>query len=176
MNLRRWALAVLFAVGSGQLILLCQEAPPAQEQKQLQAEEVRVPGSFHITGAPGVKHQARGELVITGQKVVFLQGKRTPFEVPFARVRRVVLLRGERHYAMATYGMAVAFGAPGALLIFKKRHVDALDIEFTNERGGIMEALFHIPRGQAEPCGAWLMLHGVTVEEPPAAAEPAEKK
>jgi len=107
---------------------------------------------------------------------MFRQGKRARFEVPFERVRRVVMLRGERDYAMATYGMAVAFGAPGALLIFKKRHVDALDIEFTNERGGIMEVLFHIPKGQAEPCGAWLMLGGVTVEEPPAAPQPAEKK
>jgi hypothetical protein len=163
-------------VASGQLILPCQEAPPAQEQKQPEAEELRVPGSFHITGARGVKHNARGDLVITGQKVLFVHGKPTPFEVPLARVRRVVLLHGERHYPKATYGMAVAFGAPGALLIFKKRQVDALDIEFTNERGGIMEVLFHIPRGQAEPCGTWLMLHGVTVEEPPAAAEPAEKK
>ena len=176
MSFPRWAYLILVVLGCGQLILSCQAAFPAQEHVQSEAEEVRVPGSFHITGAPGVTHQARGDLVITGRAIVFRQGKRVRFEVPLPRVRRVVMLRGERHYAKATYGMAVTLGAPGALLIFKKRQVDALDIEFTNERSGIMEALFHIPKGQAEPCGAWLMLHGVTVAEPPAAAEPAEKK
>jgi len=175
MNLPGWVLPVLIVLGSGHPLLLCQEAPPAPAQNHPEAEELRVPGSFHITGAPGVKHQARGELVITGQKVVFLQGKRTPFEVPLARVRRVVLLHDERDYAKDTYGMGVEFRF-GTLWISKKRNVDGLAIEFTNERGGIMEVLFHIPKGQAEGCGAWLMLHGVTVEEPPAAAEPAEKK
>lgn len=55
MNLPGWGLLVLIVLGIGHPLLLCQEAPPAPAQNQPAGNELRIQGTFHITGIPGVR-------------------------------------------------------------------------------------------------------------------------
>ena len=84
------------------------------------AGELSTPKVFHIAGIPGLKRNARGDLVLTDRALTFRQGERQRLLLPYASIRRVQLLSGDRHYPKATYGAAVAGGVAGALLILKK--------------------------------------------------------
>jgi hypothetical protein len=167
MNFPRRLFPILFMLGSCQPMLFCQDAPAASAPVQASTGELRVPGAYHITGIVGVPRDAKGELVFSSQAVRFERKKRPVLEIPYQRMHRVQLLRGERDYALATYALAVSVGAPGALLMFKHRKVDALIFEYENERGGLMAVLLQLPKGEGERSRVWLNRLGMLVEEPP---------
>lgn len=122
---------------------------------------------FHIAGIPGVKRNARGDLILSDHELIFQQKKKPTIVVPYERIQLVQLLSGARYYGKSTTAAAVAspFGV-GALLILKKRKVDALVVDFVNERGGRVGMVLQVPLGQGAPCQQWLERFGVVAKEP----------
>lgn len=121
---------------------------------------------FHIAGIPGVKRNGRGDLVLSTRSLAFWKDDREVLVVPYARIQRVHFAPANREYAKATYAAVLAAGAPGALLLLKKRYVDALAIDFENERGGRMSAVIQVSRGDGSRCGEWLAHYGIKMEGP----------
>jgi hypothetical protein len=153
-------------------------ALPAQEPPKTSAEgeTLTVRHIFHITGVPGIGRNTRGDLLLTGKDLIFQKNNKNLLVLPYERIRLVQFLSGERHYPEATYAMAVAFGFVGALMILKKRKVDALVVDFVNERGGRMGMVLQLPLGQGGLCREKLTSGGVKVEEPAVPpSEPAKK-
>lgn len=139
-------------------------------------ETLPIRGAFHIVGIPNYKRNGRIDAVLTTRSLNFRKGDKDLLVVQYARIRAAQILDGERAYAKATYGAAVALGVPGALLILKKRKVDALTFDFENERGGLVSVLVHVPKGDGERCRAWLARFGVTVADPPMAAPTSHRR
>jgi hypothetical protein len=109
---------------------------------------------FAQAGLKDAEKEVREVAKVDGRLIVADSERYPPLLKQIPDAPLLLYVRGERHYALAKYWMAEAamgFAGPGALLIFKKRQVDALDIEFASERGGIMEELFRIPKGPARP-------------------------
>ena len=149
---------------------------PASPDKQTLAQSqgaYSVPKVFHIAGVPSLSRGARVDLHLTQNELILQQGEKKRLIIPYERVRRVVQLSGERNYPKATYAAAVSTFGVGALLILKKRIMDTLVVDFSNERGGLMGAVLQLPQGQGQPCKQWLLQHDVRVEEPELA--PAQK-
>src|SRR5579859_1683118 len=111
---------------------------------------------FHIAGIPGVKRNRRGDLVLSTRTLAFIKDDREALVVPYTRVQHVHVAPANREYAKATYAAVLAAGAPGAVLLLKKRHVDALSIDFENERGGRMSAVIQVSKGDGARCAEWL--------------------
>ena len=136
---------------------------------------------FHVAGVPGTPRDARVDLALAAESfVVEARETKLAWSVPYASIRRVRLLAGERRYPGATYAAALAtqqFGGFGALLILAKHQVATLVIEYVNQRGGEMGIVFQLPRLQGSRCARLLEAHGVPVEEPemPPAPSPAEE-
>lgn len=119
-----------------------------------------------MAGIPGIKRNARGDLILTNQELIFQKGKKQRLVLPYERIRNVQILSGKRHYGKATTGAAAAVGIVGALLILKKRKVDTLVFDYVNERGGRMGMVLQVPLGQGASCKDWLDRFGVGAEEP----------
>jgi hypothetical protein len=133
-------------------------------------------GVFHEVGLPKVRRGQRVDLTFTSDSLVVDRKNKTVATVPYKNMRRVQLLSGVRHYPGATYAAAVATFGAGGFLILKKRKVDTIVLEYVNERGGAMGAVFQM----AIPGGArtkrWLERFGVPVEEPAPPIPPASKQ
>jgi hypothetical protein len=129
-------------------------------------EPIAVKDAFHVIGIPALKPNNKFDLTITTRDMMFTEHGQRVYRIPFGRVARVQMNVAERHYAKATYGAVVAFGAPGALLLAKKRHVDALIIDYTNERGGEMQMVIQVPKGMGTPCLDRLAHAGVMIGSP----------
>jgi hypothetical protein len=121
---------------------------------------------FHIAGIPGVKRNGRGDLVLSTRTLTFFKDDREVLVVPYSRIQRLRVAPAVREYAKSTYAAVLAAGAPGALLLLKKRHVDALAIDFENERGGRMSAVIQVSGGDGARCSEWLAQYGIKVEVP----------
>lgn len=121
---------------------------------------------FHIAGIPGVKRNGRGDLVLSTRTLTFFKDDREVLVIPYSRIQHLHVAPADREYAKATYAAVLAAGAPGALLLLKKRHVDALAIDFENERGGRMSAVIQVSRGDGARCTEWLAHRGIKVEGP----------
>lgn len=143
-----------------------QQPESSQASKENAVEKLVVPQSFHMAGIPKVSRGARGDLILTDREMVFRQGSKDRLVLPYERVRQVQMLSGARNYEGTTYGMAVAFGFPGALMILKKHKVDILIVDYLNERGGRMGLVMQVELKHGSTCRDWLTRFGVTVEEP----------
>ena len=122
--------------------------------------------AFHIAGIPGIKRNGRGDLVLSTRTLSFFKDDREALVVPYTKIQHVHVAPADREYAKATYAAVLAAGAPGALLLLKKRHVDALAIDFENERGGRMSAVIQVSKGDGMRCSEWLARYGIKVEGP----------
>jgi hypothetical protein len=135
------------------------------------SETLAIPKVFHIAGVPGVKRNGRGTLVLSPKTLVFLSHDREALVVPYQRIRRVTTVDASRESAKAAYTAVVTLGAVGALLLMQEHHVDAPIVDFDNERGGHMSALFQVPKKEGFRCRQWLAHAGVQVG--PAASQVA---
>jgi hypothetical protein len=142
-----------------------QERPMATQQ-QSPPEQLAVPKVFHIAGIPGLYRDARGDLILTANDLLFRQGKKQRVVVPLSRIRKALFISGERHYEKATYAAAVATFGIGGFLIMKKHKVDTFILDYTNERGGLMGMVLQIETKDGSKCRDWLKQFGVRVEEP----------
>jgi hypothetical protein len=61
-------LLILFVLGSGQLILPCQEVSSASKPGLPSAEQLCISGAFHITGVAGIAPTPQGELADTVER------------------------------------------------------------------------------------------------------------
>ncbi len=152
------------------LVLLAPLSPATQQVPSSQptapeAQNLTLTNIFHMVGIPGLKRNARGDLILTDRELIFQQGKKRLLVIPYERMPRVQLLSGERHYGKTTAG-AVAVSSLGAFLILKKRKVDVLVLDYLNERGGLMGLVLQVPEKQGVTCKDWLVRFGVVVEEP----------
>ena len=155
-----------------------QAAPQAREPSPAPAEagKLSVSGVFHIVGVPGLKRNAHGNLVVTTTDLTFLKDNKPLLVVPYARIERVEVISGERHYGKTT-AAAVAVSPLGAFLIFAKRHVDTMVVEYLNERNGKMALVLHLPEHEGVHCQEWMARYGVKTEaEKPQPAAAPEKK
>jgi len=143
-----------------------QQPASSQASKENAVEKLVLPKSFHMAGIPRVARGARGDLILTDREMVFRQGSKDRLVLPYERMRYVQMLSGARNYEGTTYGMAVAFGFPGALMILKKHKVDILIVDYLNERGGRMGLVMQVELRHGSTCKDWLTRFGVTVEEP----------
>lgn len=126
--------------------------------------------AFHLVGVPKVQRDQRIDISLADAAVVF-QHKKVVYEVPYQRIRRVLLLQGNRVYEKSSYAAAVALGFPGALLILKKHHVDTVVFDYLNERGGLTGIVVQVETGQGLLLRKLLDEKGVAVDEPAPSAE-----
>jgi hypothetical protein len=160
---KAWNTAVLGLLVCG-LCNIRAEAPSGHTDSNTEALVMR--HVFHIAGIPGVKRNGRGDLVLSTRTLTFFKDDRAALVIPYTRIQHVRVAPADREYAKATYAAVLAAGAPGALLLLKKRHVDALAIDFENERGGRMSAVIQVSKGDGARCSEWLAHYGIKVEGP----------
>lgn len=188
----RYIMCAIVAAGAGSVtsvsnrmcILPPRASPPktvaaldAQEPRAQQpTQELIIKRTFHIAGVPGLRRNARCDLVLGPESISIKQGKRRRLELPIDRIRKAQLFSGERHYPGATYGAALATFGVGALLILKKHHVDTLVLDYANEAGGLMGLVIQVDKGHGAECREWLTKYGVTVEEPPPVLDLPQKE
>jgi len=145
------------------------ETKPAAQQPKLElsapiSAPFTVRDGFHMVGIPTLKRNNRCHLSITTRYVFFSTNSRNAFyKIPIDRVERVQMIAAERVYAKATYAAVLAFGIPGALMLTKKRKVDALVIDYRNERGGAMRVVVQVPKGMGTPCLERLAFGGIAI-------------
>jgi len=147
---------------------------PAQEN--MEGEVLTVRKGFHIAGIPKLYRDARVDLTFTHLYVLVQKGKKEVLRLPYERICKAQRLVGEREYPRTTYALVLAGGAPGALLLMKKRKVDTLIFEFVNERNGQMAAVMQIPREWGPACKEWLARFRVALEDPPLRQWPPVKE
>ncbi|HTP85925.1 MAG TPA: hypothetical protein VMJ34_03215 [Bryobacteraceae bacterium] len=123
---------------------------------------------FHLVGVPDVPRDARIDLEEGADALIF-RTKKVSYQVPFVRLRRVLLLRANRRYEGATYAAAVATFGVGGLLILKKHPVDTAVLDYVNERNGKMGIVVQMERAQGELFSDLLKRKGIPVNEPEAA-------
>jgi len=163
--MKRLAMPVIIAFLVTGFILPPQAGALSRQDPSASPDRITVPKTFHIAGIPGLKRDARVDLTLTADALILTQGKKTRLTIPFERIRRVTQLYGEREYPKTAYVAAVATFGVGSLLLLKKRKMDTLVVDFSNERGGLMGAVLQLPQGQGGPCKQWLFEHNVKVED-----------
>jgi hypothetical protein len=121
---------------------------------------------FHLVGIPGLRRDERVDLTLDSEGLSF-QTKKVKYQVPYARVRQVLMLSSDRRYEGRTYAAALATYGVGALLILKKHHV--------NERGGKMGIVLQMETSQGEVFRTLLKSRGVSIDEPEGVSESPSK-
>jgi hypothetical protein len=126
--------------------------------------------TFHVSGIPDAKRGTRTDISLAPDALLF-ELRRTRYEVPYVRIKQVLLLRSERHYEKTTLAAAMgtgALGVPiGTLVIMAKHKVDTIVLDYENERKGRMGVVMQLERGQGQELCRRLIGLGVTVVEPP---------
>ena len=142
--------------------------PPAVRGgiKPLTGEPVFVKDAFHIVGIPAIRKNKKIDLSITTREMEFLEGGKRVYQIPFERIERVQMNLEKRDYAKTTYAAVLALGAPGALVLTYKRSVDALVMNYKNERNGTMEMVIQVSKGMGTPRLERLAAGGIAVGPP----------
>jgi len=120
---------------------------------------------FHLVGIPGLRRDERVNLT-AGPDGLLFETKKVRFQVPYARIRQVLLLRADRRYEGRTYAAAVATYGLGSLLILKKHPVDTVVLDYVNEHGGKMGIVIQMEISQGDLFENLLKGQGVPVVEP----------
>jgi hypothetical protein len=129
------------------------------------AESPEFPRLFHLVGIPGLRRDERVNLATNLDGLLF-ETKKVHYQVPYGRIRQVLLLRADRRYEGRTYAAALATYGVGALFILKKHHVDTVILDYVNERGGKMGIVVQMETSQGEHLQDFLQQRGVSVTEP----------
>ena len=156
-----------------------QQAPAAAKEPAAptppEPENIAVSGVFHIVGVPGLKRNARGDLLFSATDLTFKKGDKPLLVLPYARIQKVEVLSGERNYEKAT-AAASAVSSFGAFLILVKHKVDTVVVEYVNERNGKMAMVLQLPEHEGARCQQWLERHGAKGEgQEPQPATPEKK-
>jgi hypothetical protein len=130
---------------------------------------------FHLVGIPGLERDERVNLSLDSEGLVF-QTKTVKYQVPYARIHRVLVLSADRRYEGRTYAAALATYGVGALLILKKHHVDTVVLDYVNERGGKMGIVLQMEISQGEVFKNQLKRLDISVEEPEGVSESLPKQ
>jgi hypothetical protein len=157
----------LHSLGVFCLVLALGGRPGGAQDLDGAAETLDLRKIFHIAGLPEVKRNGRVNLRLSSRNLIIDKGDREILNVPFRRISSVTVGPAERVYGKTTYAAVLAAGAPGALLLLKKRKVDAVSIDFENDQGGQMTVLVQVSKGDGARCSQWLRRHGVKIEAPP---------
>jgi hypothetical protein len=120
---------------------------------------------FHLAGIPGVRGEARVDMIPNSDALIF-QTRKVRYEVPYARIHQVIILRSDRRYEGTTYAAAVATYGVGSLLILKKHHMDTAILDYINERGGKMGIVIQMEISQGDQFEQVLNSKGVPVKPP----------
>jgi hypothetical protein len=129
-------------------------------------EPVAIKDAFHIVGIPAMKRNKKFDLEVTTRDMIFSEGGKRVYRIPFERMERVQMNPTKREYAKATYAAVLVLGAPGAAVLAIKKDVDALIINYRNEKGGLMEMVIQVPHGMGTPCLDRLARGGVPIGPP----------
>jgi hypothetical protein len=130
---------------------------------------------FHLVGIPGLRRDERVNLSLDSEGFSF-QTKTVQYQVPYARVRHVLMLSADRRYEGRTYAAALATYGIGTLLILKKHHVDTVVLDYVNERGGKMGIVVQMETAQGEVFRDELKSRGMSIDEPEALSESVSKE
>ena len=125
---------------------------------------------FHLVGVPKVRRDERIDISLGASGLVF-QHQKMRHEVPYERIRGVLVLRGDRVYEKGTYAAAVATFGAGGFLILKKHHVDTVLFDYDNERGGRMGIVVQLETLEGLRLKTLLAEKGVNVNEPASLTE-----
>jgi hypothetical protein len=126
---------------------------------------------FHLVGVPGLRRDERVNLVTNVDGLMF-QTKKVQYQVPYARIHRVLIIDADRRYEGRTYLAALATYGVGSLFILKKHHVDTVVLDYSNEHGGKMGIVVQMEPAQAEQFKNLMKSRGVPLEEPPDLPKP----
>lgn len=126
---------------------------------------------FHLVGVPGLRRDERVDLV-PGSDGLMFQTNKVQYQVPYARIHRILILDADRRYEGGTYAAAVATFGVGSLFILKKHHVDTVVLDYSNEHGGKMGIVVQMEPAQAEQFKTLMKSRGVPLDEPPDLPEP----
>jgi hypothetical protein len=129
---------------------------------------------FHLVGIPGLRRDERVDLTLDAEGLSF-QTKKAQYQVPYARLRHVLMLSSDRRYEGRTYAAALATYGVGALLILKKHHVETVVLDYVNEREGKMGIVLQMEISQGEVFRNQLKSRGVSIDEPEALSESLPK-
>jgi hypothetical protein len=131
------------------------------------APEISIPfvvrDGFHVIGIPSLRRNSKVHLSVSTKYIFFSTDDRRLYKIPIDRIDRVEMVGAERYYAKTTYGLVVAFGPAGALMLAKKRKVDSLIIDYRNEKGGWMKLVMQVPQGMGTPCLERLAFGGISI-------------
>ena len=120
------------------------------------------PGTFHVTGIPGVKRGQKIDITLATDKLVF-EHNGVIHEVSYARIGRVLLLPAARNYEKTMPRGKIAVG--GAVFLLKKNKVDTVVVDYENERGGRMGLVVQMESGKGAQIGEMLRNRAVMVDD-----------
>ncbi len=159
------------------LLVVCALAMSAAAQKPAAAANAN--GSVrvtHLMGFGGIAQNAKGELNIAGDKVVFSGAGGTKTELAIGTIRDVQTADDSRRLVGGVLGTISGFGPYGSgrfLSLFRKQ-IDVLTIEYRDANGGLHGAIFTMPDNMARPLKDRLVAagaHAQPLPEIPAAAQ-----
>jgi len=130
---------------------------------------------FHLVGIPGLRRDERVNLTLDSDGFSF-QTQSVQYQVPYARVRHVLMLSADRRYEGRTYAAALATYGIGTLLILKKHHVETVVLDYVNERGGKMGIVLQMETAQGEVFRDQLKSRGLSIDGPEALSESLPKQ
>jgi hypothetical protein len=100
------------------------------------------------------------------------QTKKVQYQVPYARIHRILIINADRRYEGGTYLAALATYGVGSLFILKKHHVDTVVLDYSNEHGGKMGIVVQMEPAQAEQFKTLMKSRGAPLEVPSDLPEP----
>jgi hypothetical protein len=138
------------------------------------------PGSVkHVLGFENIKPDAKGNLTVQDDELQFKTSK-AEAEVSIASVRDVFTEQDFKQLIGGTAGTLAKMGVPyggGRVLSLFQEKIDVLTVEYRDANGGLHDAIFTLPKGQAPPLKRKLVALGAHASIPPEeSAKPEEKK
>ncbi len=105
----------------------------------------------HVLGAPGIRRNATGGLVVRGGALELDAGQ-TQFRLPASSITDVYTEQDSVRAIGGVAGTLSSFGpyGSGRFLSLFRRGVDVLSVEYTAEDGGFHGLILLLPRGQGE--------------------------
>lgn len=146
-------------------------APPAQAATKPvdQADQPPTPpptpgGATHVMGFEEAKRNAKGKLTIVEGKLKFDKSA-----IDISSISDVFTGSESRQVGgtpLTLVKLAAPFGTGRALSLFAHQQVDNITIEYTDSNGGLHDAIFLMPKGNAEHFKKDLITQGAHASTP----------
>ena len=131
--------------------------------------------AVQLTGLPGVKENARGELSVENGSLHFISAK-TSSDVTASSIQEVVTGGDSQKAVGKTIGalsMAAPYGGGRVVSLFRKK-IDRLTVEYRDADGGFHGVIFTMPLGTANGIKKELMAQGAHTTVAPELAASAQ--